>query len=134
MLARIACLDYRTMASSPITIDNPEIEALIGMVGFSSVTVRAFKLELEDICEDYGQIAVYSGTIPNHPHYFDLDDHHRLFTGKPELVCSNTAAMLRDTRFGQHFEVHGDTSVHFGVFDCAPAVDKVQPASGGACC
>ena len=134
MLARVGCRDYRTMERSTITIDNPELEARIGMVGFSSITVRAFKLDLEDICEDYGQIAVYEGTIPGHPHFFDLDDHHRLFTGKPMLVCGNTAAMLRDSRFGSHFAIHGDTSVHFGPFECAPAVDKAVPESGGACC
>ncbi|MBI1195063.1 MAG: methyltransferase domain-containing protein [Gammaproteobacteria bacterium] len=134
MLTVIGCRDYRTITRSPITIDNPEIEARIGMVGFSSITVRAFKLELEDICEDYGQYAVYKGTIPEHPHHFDLDDHHRLFAGKPMLVCGNTAAMLRDTRFGAHFAVHGDTSVHYGAFDCAPAISKPDLGAGGACC
>jgi arsenite methyltransferase len=100
------------------------------------VTVRAFKLELEDLCEDYGQVAIYRGTIPDWPHWFDLDDHHRLHTGKPMLVCGNTAAMLQDTRYGAHFAVTGDRSVHYGPFDCRPGADKAsdEEGCGGACC
>lgn len=38
---------------------------------------------------------------------------------------------LRDY-YGAHFQVHGDRSVHYDPFDCAPAVDKDN--TGGACC
>ena len=81
-----------------------------------------------------GQVAVYRGTIPEFPHAFDLDDHHRFVTGKPMLVCGNTASMLQDTRFGPHFEVRGDRSLHFGAFDCAPAATPGDGATGGGCC
>jgi SAM-dependent methyltransferase len=131
----LGCRDVRQMSCQPITLGDPEIEATIGMVGFWSTTVRAFKLDLEDACEDYGQIAVYCGTIPEHPHSFDLDHHHRFVTGKPMPVCGNTAAMLTDTRYGPHFEVRGDRSVHFGLFDCGSGT--AAPAGGppgGACC
>ncbi|MDT8389938.1 MAG: methyltransferase domain-containing protein [Lentisphaeria bacterium] len=125
--------DFRVTACRRIDIGSPEIEACIGMVDFYSKTIRAFKLSsLEDLCEDYGQIAIYRGTIPEWPHYFDLDDHHRLLTGKPMLVCGNTAAMLQETRYAPHFTVHGDRSVHYGPFDCGPAADKAS--GGGACC
>ena len=53
------------------------------------------------------------------------------------LVCGNTAAMIRDTRFGEHFKVKGDLSVHFGPFACGPAAAKENAgdaSSGGACC
>ena len=43
---------------------------------------RAFKLALEDRCEDYGQVAHYLGTIDDLPHAFDLDDHHHFETGR----------------------------------------------------
>jgi arsenite methyltransferase len=130
--------DYRVVAKSQISLDDEEIRAKVGMVDFYSMTVRVFKLDcLEDICEDYGQTARYLGTIPHHLHRFDLDDHHQFVTGKPMLVCGNTAAMLTDTRYAVHFEVAGDRSVHYGPFDCAPAAAKsgVEDAnSGGACC
>jgi len=138
MLQQIGCLDYRVVSSAPIDLENPEIEEKIGMVDFYSKTVRAFKLEsLEDLCEDYGQTAIYLGTIPESPHAFLLDDHHHFLTGKPMLVCGNTAAMLEETRFAPHFKIMGDRSVHYGLFDCAPAAVKAargEDRSGGACC
>lgn len=138
LLQKLGCPDHRVMSSRRINLENAEIEAMVGMIDFFSVTVRAFRLAgLEDICEDYGQMAVYLGTVPDHPHCFDLDDHHRFITGKPMLVCGNTAAMLRDTRFGKHFRVDGDRSVHYGPFDCGPAAGRDtedDSSAGGVCC
>ncbi len=137
LLRELGCMDYRVMTKSKIDINNPEIEKKIGMIDFYSYTIRVFKLEkLEDICEDYGQSAIYKGTISGHPHYFNMDDHHKFITGKPMLVCSNTAAMVQDTRFGSHFNVTGDISVHYGAFDCSSPVPASQEAgcSSGACC
>lgn len=131
LLREIGCLDYRAITKRRVALDNPAIEDRIGMIDFYSLTVRAFKLDrLEDLCEDYGQSATYLGTIPGHPHAWQLDDHHRLITGKPMLVCGNTAAMLEETRFGSHFRISGDRTTHFGPFDCSgPTVDN----SGSHC-
>jgi SAM-dependent methyltransferase len=139
LLRDLGIPDYRVVAKSQVSIENQSIEEKIGMVSFVSMTVRAFKLnDLEDNCEDYGQVAVYNGTLAGHPHFFDLDDQHRFFCGKPMLVCGNTAAMLHDTRYAAYFKIMGDRSVHYGAFDCAPASVKVNDAegncSGGACC
>ncbi|MBF0295239.1 MAG: methyltransferase domain-containing protein [Magnetococcales bacterium] len=117
LLRDMGCLDYRVTASHPVTIDNPEVERRIGMVDFLSLTVRAFKLaDLEDPGEDYGQVATYHGSIPEWPHRFDLDNAHRFPTGKPVPVCGNTASMLGNTRYRNHFTVRGDRSVHYGLF------------------
>lgn len=137
LLRTLGCRDYRIVSQRPISLDNPEIAAKAGMIRFNSCTVRAFKLNcLEDICEDYGQIAIYRGTIPGSPHSFTLDDHHTFFTGKPMLVCGNSAAMVQDTRFGRHFTVIGDRSVHHGAFPCGPlpAVAAESSCSGASCC
>lgn len=136
ILRRMGCLDYRIVSQRPVTIDNPAIEARIGMVKFQSVTVRAFKLDLEDLCEDYGQVATYKGTIPHHPHQFVLDDHHIFETGRPMRVCGNTAAMVQDTRYSKHFQVVGDKSTHFGEFDCGPSTSNPTSAdlASAACC
>lgn len=130
LMAQLGCADHRTVTRSPIPLFDPKIEAAIGHVRFESVTVRAFKLDLEDRCEDYGQVATYRGSIPHHPHAFALDDHHRFETGRPMLVCGNTADMLMRTRYGQHFTVT-ERGAHFGLFDCAPATATATPA---ACC
>lgn len=133
LMLRCGVADYRIVKSSPVPLLDAEIERKIGMIQFTSLTVRAFKLALEDKCEDYGQVAYYLGTIPECPHEFLLDDHHLIKTGQPFLVCGNTAAMLAETRYAGHFRIAGDRTTHFGLFDCAPAaVDgAVIP---GACC
>jgi arsenite methyltransferase len=130
----LGCPDLRVVKENPITLDDPEVIAKIGMVGFRSVTVRAFKIPLEDRCEDFGQVAVYQGTIKEHPHAFDLDDHHHLETGRPLRVCGNTADMLSAGRYAEHFMLTGDKSTHFGLFDCAPPNRSGSLDSGAACC
>lgn len=135
-MARVGCLDARVLVSSPLALGDPQIERKAGHIRFFSMTVRAFKLDLEDRCEDFGQVAIYLGTEPNHPHAFVLDDHHRLEAGRPMRVCGNTADMLGLTRYAPHFRVIGDKSVHFGLFDCSPA-DLTRTSEAGAkagCC
>ena len=134
LLRDLGCLDYRVVTSRRVEIDDPEVEALVGGIQFYSMTVRAFKLpdQLEDICEDYGHVAYYQGTMPHAPHRFVLDDHHVFETGKPVLVCGNTAAMLEETRYAPHFRVVGDRSTHYGAFDCAPTA--TEDAAVGGCC
>jgi arsenite methyltransferase len=134
ILREIGCPDYRVVTGHDIEIEDPEIERKVGMINFRSLTIRAFKLDsLEDICEDYGQVATYLGTIPEAPHRFILDDHHTFHTGKPMLVCGNSSAMVEETRFGEHFRVDGNRSVHFGAFDCEPA-SASDGENQGSCC
>ncbi len=132
LMAQAGCADYRIAARNPVPLLDAQIEARIGMVRFESITVRAFKLDLEDRCEDYGQVATYRGSIPHHPHAFVLDDHHRFEAGRPMLVCGNTANMLGATRYAAHFELT-PRGAHFGLFPCAPAAGT-QSASVAACC
>jgi hypothetical protein len=137
MLRGVGCPDYRVFSKRRVALSDPEIEARAGMIDFYSMTIRAFKLDnLEDICEDYGQAAVYLGTIPDHPHQFALDDYHVFAAGKPALVCGNSAAMLEDTRYGGHFRIIGDRSTHYGPFDCTPTLTGTdnQDAVGDSCC
>ena len=135
LLLRLGINDYRLMSSRRLTINNAEIEAKVGNIGFYSLTVRAFKLDIEDKCEDHGQVATYLGTVPGQAHQFVLDDHHTFETGRPMLVCGNTAAMVAETRYAPHFRVLGDTSQHFGLFDrgTAPVVASADALPGGCC-
>ncbi|MCK6509180.1 methyltransferase domain-containing protein [Myxococcota bacterium] len=141
LLLRVGCPDYRVVASSPVTLEHDDIDQRIGMIDFTSLTLRAFRLDsLEDRCEDFGQVAVYKGSISGHPHRFALDDHHLFETGRPMLVCGNTAAMLGETRFAKHFTIQGDRSTHFGLFDCGPTTAFPRSAQTnehtqtGGCC
>ena len=130
--------DPRVASSAPIEVRDAALRDVLGEARFTSITFRLFKLpgRLESLCEDYGQYAVYRGSIAGSPHAYSLDDHHRLEKGKPFLVCGNTAAMLQETWLAKHFDVHGDRSTHYGLFPCgpAPAASAAACAPGGACC
>lgn len=134
-MARCGFADFRCRSSRALDLDNAAIIEKLGFVNFTERTIRAFKLDdLEDICEDYGQVAIYKGNIPGYPHFFDLGDHHRFFTGKPLLVSGNTASMLYKTRFASAFQVIGDRSTHYGAFEgCGAPADAVC-ADGGSVC
>ncbi len=129
-------VDFRYKSSRLLDLDNDSITEKVGFANFTERTIRAFKLDdLEDICEDYGQIAIYNGNIPGHPHFFDLDDHHRFFTGKPLLVCGNTASMLGKTRLASAFKLIGDRSTHHGAFAGCGTSSEADCADGsGSCC
>lgn len=140
LLTHLGCADFRVMSQSPIDLENPEIAAASGNLAFSSVTIRAFKLaDMEDAEEDYGQVAIYKGTIPGHVHGYALDEQHAFETNRPVRVSGNTATMLTQTRFAAHFIVHGDCSQHFGIFEAdsattvMPAAPAAQGSSGGCC-
>ncbi len=129
MASKIGFADPRIVSKRVLNIDDEQIRSLVGKVNFCSVTYRLWKIRgLEDACEDYGQAAKYMGTIKESPHHFILDNHHIFESGKPMLVCSNTAGILDSTRFSRHFDVKGDLSTHYGLFDgCGET-----PLDGGA--
>jgi len=134
-LADFGCKDARIMSSSLLTVDDAALNRKIGMVGFTSKTVRAFKIELEDKCEDFGQVAYYRGGIAECPTFFELDDHHRFEIDRPMLVCGNTADMIAQSRFASYFQIIGEKATHYGIFDCAPdAGNSANASSSGACC
>ena len=139
LMRRCGWEDFRYVKSRAATIDNDEVEALLGNIQFSKRTVRAFKLPdiQEDICEEYGQTAIYNGGIEGSENYFDLDDHHRFFKGLRLDVCGNSCSYVQNTRFGKYFTIYGDRSIHFGPFEgCgnAPAVGGGDGGCGCACC
>jgi ubiquinone/menaquinone biosynthesis C-methylase UbiE len=134
--AMAGCNDARAVTSTPVTISNNSVAAKTGNITFRSLTIRAFKLDLEDRCEDFGQLAIYHGSLTGAAHAFELDGHHRFETGKPMLVCGNTADMLSGTRYAPHFSVIGDKSAHYGLFDCGPGsvTPPDQTPTQNACC
>ena len=131
--------DPRLVEESIITLKD-EIKEKCGNAKFVSRTYRLFKLNDLDVqCEDYGQLAIYKGTIPNFKNLFVLDDHHWFETNRPERICRNTAKMLSETRFAEHFEVIGDTSTHYGEYPCGGTMAYDQYATEedqkvGSCC
>lgn len=136
MLSEVGCVDFRTLSKTKIDILNKEIANQTGNIQFFSITVRAFKLSLEDKCEDYGQVAYYLGTIPECQHRFAFDDHHFFETNKPMLVCGNTADMISSTHYKKHFKIIGNKEIHLGLFNCGPVnpSNNISDCATGACC
>lgn len=130
--------DPRSVEDKPVTVENPDLEELLGEIKFYSVTYRLFKIDgLESDCEDYGQAVAYKGNIEGSEHAFDLDEHHHFSKGKIMSVCGNTYRMLNDTRFKDAFEFYGDWSTHFGIFEgCGGNIPFTSASSGEAasCC
>jgi arsenite methyltransferase len=110
--------DPRSVEDKPITVDNEELEELVGDIEFYSVTYRLMKLDkLESDCEDYGQAVAYKGGIPENDLAFMLDEHHYFPKGKVITVCGNTYMMLHDTRFAKYFDFYGTWDTHYGIFE-----------------
>lgn len=141
IMAEAGFPDVRTVESSP-TGD------VVEGIRFRSEILRGFDVELEDRCEDYGQTAVYRGTIPDHEGGFALDQNHDFEPGEAMRVCRNTARMLTETRFAEHFHV-SEPLTHLGLFDCNEPADvdesadveaedempeSIEVDDGGSCC
>ena len=131
MLLRLGVYDYRTMSQGAIALHDEEIVRMARNVSFFSATVRAFKIDVEDRCEDYGQTATYLGGITNQEMAFRLDDHHLFEIDRPVLVCENTAKMLASSRFGSYFKV-SEPIRHFGIFECSSTPPSDE--SSFSCC
>lgn len=112
--------DPRLVEDRAIGIDDPRIGSRLAPIRFYSATYRLFKLAgLEPECEDYGQAAVYRGTVPGHPGAWSLDRHHRFETGRVVAVCGNTRLMLHGSRFRSHFDFFDGAGRHLGIFSGA---------------
>jgi SAM-dependent methyltransferase len=100
-------------------------------IHFTSQVRRGFKLDLEDRCEDYGQVAVYRGTLPGRADSWALDEGHHFPAGEPVRICKNTADMLTESRFSDHFRV-SEPLGHLGLFEeCGnvSTADEQAPAT-----
>ena len=129
-------IDPRLVKDRVLTIENAKLEQKIGHMNFYSATYRLFKLDnLEQACEDYGQAVRYKGTVEHHPHFFPLDGHHKIESGKIFSVCGNTYRMLNESRFKEHFDFFGDWDTHYGIYpDCGTLMPFKQPEDSSAPC
>ncbi|RMD84465.1 MAG: methyltransferase domain-containing protein [Lentisphaerae bacterium] len=128
-------MEVREVSSAEITVHDERIAAMLAGTKLYSKTVKMFKLpDLEDRCEDYGQTAVYLGTIAHEPLGFRLDNHHYFERGRWTSVCGNTASILTRTRLAPHFRVEGDRSTHFGLFSSCQTSAENTGTTSFSCC
>jgi arsenite methyltransferase len=117
MIKEVGFNYYFTVTSNPITINNLEISKQLGEIKFFSATIRAFKIpELEDRCEDYGDEAMYLGTIPGQEEEFMFDRSHVFKTNIAEKVCRNMSFIFSKCNlYKKHFSVKFGKN-HLGLF------------------
>ncbi|MEN8927811.1 MAG: methyltransferase domain-containing protein [Flavobacteriales bacterium] len=131
--------DPRAIEDKPITIENEEVEELVGDIKFYSVTYRLWKIDgLESDCEDYGQAVAYKGGVPEEELGLLLDNGHYFPKGKIVTVCGNSYNMLHKTRFKKYFDFYGTWDTHYGIFEgCGgsiPFTSSIQNGDAASCC
>ncbi|MCP9850400.1 methyltransferase domain-containing protein [Cyanobium sp. Morenito 9A2] len=125
--------DPRMVEERPLAVSDPELTAKLGALHFRSATYRLFAFDdLEETREDYGQTAMYLGTIVEQPETLAFDRDVQFRRGESRRVDGNTARMLSESRLAPHFELRGDRSRHRGPFVAAAA--EADPAPAPACC
>ncbi|WP_374053135.1 methyltransferase domain-containing protein [Xenorhabdus taiwanensis] len=113
--------DIRIVASNLKAIRNNAIEEKLRGARLYSMTLRLFNIDLEDSCEDYGQVAIYKGNLPDAPIRFMFDQEHVFETGKVVPICRNTADIICKSRYHNLFSVIGEVHTHYGIFNCGTA-------------
>ncbi|KAJ1860957.1 hypothetical protein LPJ73_001173 [Coemansia sp. RSA 2703] len=130
---RVGFVDARQVSPPALVrIEAPELRDLVGATQFYSITFRLFKFArpasvLEPTREDYGQVAIYRGTIEGQRARTRFDNEWAFEANRPVLVDGNTAIMLGESWLRRHFEVRGDRSLHFGKFTQIPPCVQYEP-------
>ncbi|NXO04161.1 AS3MT methyltransferase, partial [Rhinopomastus cyanomelas] len=91
----------RLVTASPITIDNKEMEGIIGDCRFVSATFRLFKVPSSSWAGP-GQV-IYSGGIVGHEQEVVFDANFTFKAGEVVDVDAEMAAILRSSRFAEKF-------------------------------
>ncbi|NND55108.1 MAG: methyltransferase domain-containing protein [Gammaproteobacteria bacterium] len=129
----------RLVESEQLSIDDEAVAVKTGEIRFCSATFRLFSLhDAESAAENYGQQAVYRGTVAESPDALRLDQHFRFEAGTPTPVCGNTARIIEQSRFSAHFDILGSRCCHLGAFEGIYQNDvfanpATKAASGGCC-
>lgn len=107
LIASMGFTEIRRIYSRPVELnDNMKIQEQVGDIKFASMTVRIFKstgLTKKNL--DYGETATYKGGIPDKEEGLVFDEHYYFPKGEAISVCSNTAQILRTSRFGKYFDI-----------------------------
>uniref|UniRef100_K7F8K2 Arsenite methyltransferase n=1 Tax=Pelodiscus sinensis TaxID=13735 RepID=K7F8K2_PELSI len=107
----------RLVTASRITINNKELESVVGDCQFVSATFRLFKVPLKGPAEPCQ--VIYNGGITGHEKELELDANFTFKEGEVVAVDAETAAILRHSRFAEEFLIR-------------PAAGR-PPAPGGCC-
>lgn len=87
-----------------------------GEVEFATLTVRALKSQwTEDVCESYGEVIFYDGSLPDFPDFFQFENNIKFPAGKDiSGVCGNVTGLTAHSRYSKVFKTTGDRTTHVG--------------------
>lgn len=95
-----------------------------GDVTFATLTVRMLKSDWsEDVCESYGEVVTYDGSLPDYPDFFLFEHNIKFPAGKSCPVCGNVTSVAKHSRYAKVFTVEGDRTTHLG--DTHKAYDEL---------
>ena len=85
-----------------------------GEVEFATLTVRALKSDwTEDVCESYGEVIHYDGSLPDFPEFFQFENNIKFPAGMDiSGVCGNVTGLTEHSRYSKVFTTTGDRSTH----------------------
>ncbi|XP_058495624.1 arsenite methyltransferase [Solea solea] len=133
----------RLVTANFVTVDNKELEDVLGDFKFVSATYRLFKLPKGDTkCSQ----VIYNGSITGAENSFQFDCRYTFKAGEVVEVDRDVASILTHSRFAEDFtfQPSGDSCGPCGVKPTAAVVDpfelalqpkKPRPGSAtGGCC
>lgn len=95
-----------------------------GDVTFATITVRLLKSDwTEDVCESYGEVVTYDGSLPDYPDFFLFENNIKFPAGQGFPVCGNVTGLAAHSRYAKVFTVEGDRTTHIG--DTHKAYDEL---------
>jgi len=129
----------RLVEQSPVDITDEAISERVGAMQFCSATYRLFNIDgLESSEEDYGQKAVYLGSIAEYPVQLVFDQQYTFPVNSEVAVSGNMAAILSQSRLADSFRLIGDKSRHYGTFSGSltylPEFTEVSKGGNVSCC
>ncbi|MEO0398750.1 MAG: methyltransferase domain-containing protein [Pseudomonadota bacterium] len=97
--------DPRLVAHRPLTVRDDGLRALLGNAAFQSATYRLVKTSGATAEPAGAYLATYDGSLPDADGTFILDEDNAFPTGGKVTVSSETAQLLRESRFSNCFAV-----------------------------
>ncbi len=112
------------VSNSILPVDNPALAEKLSHINFTSQTMRAFKLDVEDREENYGHQVKYLGTIAEYETAYAFDQTYDFPNGQWVAISGNMAKILSQSRYAKAFEIKGDFSTHYGGLNVKPVTEK----------
>ncbi|KAJ8264293.1 hypothetical protein GJAV_G00147450 [Gymnothorax javanicus] len=108
----------RLVTASPVTVDNQELQSVLGDYKFVSATYRLFKIPKSAAKKPC--LLTYDGNITGHEKSLEFDCHYAFKANEIVEVDGEVASILRNSRFAEEFTFQPDSQMSESGSSCAP--------------